>query len=139
MSGTKLCGQLVDPRGPFEYGGRGTGCLGLLGTRVSLRWSTEALPSDSASLPRTCLFHMKASSFLDNCVMDMCSFQGLQQMLCVHMSAMTATCQDAGYAVGPWRGPQFCRELGPGALGDDVVQLSIDTVYTLLIPYSHYI
>ncbi|XP_035317208.1 LOW QUALITY PROTEIN: zonadhesin isoform X1, partial [Cricetulus griseus] len=79
MSGTKLCGQLVDPRGPFE----------------------------------TCLFHMKASSFLDNCVMDMCSFQGLQQMLCVHMSAMTATCQDAGYAVGPWRGPQFCPLVCP--------------------------
>ncbi|EGW06332.1 Zonadhesin, partial [Cricetulus griseus] len=61
----------------------------------------------------TCLFHMKASSFLDNCVMDMCSFQGLQQMLCVHMSAMTATCQDAGYAVGPWRGPQFCPLVCP--------------------------
>lgn len=70
---------------------------------------------------------MKASSFLDNCVTDMCSFQGLQQMLCAHMSAMTATCQEAGYAVKSWRGPEFCRELGPKALGDDLVQLPLDT------------
>ncbi|CAH7260280.1 Zan [Phodopus roborovskii] len=60
-----------------------------------------------------CLFHMKASSFLDNCLTDMCSFQGLQQMLCVHMSAMTATCQEAGYAVRPWRRPQFCPLVCP--------------------------
>ncbi|KAM7331791.1 hypothetical protein ACRRTK_008499 [Alexandromys fortis] len=74
-----------------------------------------------------CLFHMKASFFLDNCVSDMCSFQGLQQMLCTHMSAMTAVCQDAGYAVRPWRRPQFCRELGPKALGDDLAELPVDT------------
>ncbi|XP_051018087.1 LOW QUALITY PROTEIN: zonadhesin [Acomys russatus] len=74
LSGPKFCGQLVDPKGPFE----------------------------------SCLLHLQASSFLDNCVSDMCSFQGLQQKLCAHMSAMTATCQDAGYAVKSWRGPQFC-------------------------------
>ncbi|ELW56473.1 Zonadhesin [Tupaia chinensis] len=44
----------------------------------------------------------------DNCLLDMCHFQGLQLMLCAHMSAMTAVCQDAGYAVKPWRGAQFC-------------------------------
>nr|XP_048289896.1 zonadhesin isoform X4 [Myodes glareolus] len=79
MSGPKLCGQLVDPRGTFE----------------------------------ACLFHIKTSFFLDNCVSDMCSFQGLQQMLCTHMSAMTAACQDAGYAVKPWRRPQFCPLVCP--------------------------
>ncbi|XP_049555736.1 zonadhesin isoform X2 [Orcinus orca] len=55
-----------------------------------------------------CLPHLRASSFFDNCVFDMCNFQGLQQMLCAHMSALTETCQDAGYVVKPWRGPQFC-------------------------------
>lgn len=76
---------------------------------------------------------MKASFFLDNCVSDMCSFQGLQQMLCTHMSAMTAVCQDAGYAVRPWRRPQFCRELGPKALGDDLAELPVDTDRVLLL------
>lgn len=52
-----------------------------------------------------------ASLFFDNCMNDMCNFQGLQQMLCAHMAALTETCQDAGYMVKPWRGPQFCREL----------------------------
>ncbi|XP_031194207.1 zonadhesin isoform X3 [Mastomys coucha] len=60
-----------------------------------------------------CLLHLKASFFLDNCVTDMCSFQGLQQKLCAHMSAMTATCQDAGYPVRPWREPQFCPLVCP--------------------------
>ncbi|GAB1290326.1 Zonadhesin [Apodemus speciosus] len=83
VSGPNLCGQLVNPSGPFEYGGR------------------------------ACLLHLKASSFLDNCVTDMCSFQGLQQKLCAHMSAMTATCQDAGYPVRPWREPQFCPLVCP--------------------------
>ncbi|XP_059753041.1 zonadhesin [Balaenoptera ricei] len=55
-----------------------------------------------------CLPHLRASSFFDNCMFDMCNFQGLQQMLCAHMSALTETCQDAGYVVKPWRGPQFC-------------------------------
>lgn len=68
------------------------------------------IPSDLASLPRACLPHLKVSSFYDNCMLDMCNFQGLQQILCAHMSALTETCQEAGYAVKPWRGPQFCRE-----------------------------
>lgn len=68
------------------------------------------IPSDLASLHRACLPHLKVSSFFDNCMLDMCNFQGLQQILCGHMSALTETCQEAGYAVKPWRGPQFCRE-----------------------------
>ncbi|XP_065775388.1 LOW QUALITY PROTEIN: zonadhesin [Muntiacus reevesi] len=57
---------------------------------------------------QACLPHLKVSSFYDNCMLDMCNFQGLQQILCAHMSALTETCQEAGYAVKPWRGPQFC-------------------------------
>ncbi|XP_044792351.1 zonadhesin [Bubalus bubalis] len=57
---------------------------------------------------QACLPHLKVSSFFDNCMLDMCNFQGLQQILCGHMSALTETCQEAGYAVKPWRGPQFC-------------------------------
>ncbi|KAL1768316.1 zonadhesin [Sigmodon hispidus] len=69
--------------------------------------------ADPRGVFEACLLYMKVSPFLDNCVMDMCSFQGLQQMLCAHMSVMTATCQDAGYAVMPWREPQFCPLLCP--------------------------
>uniref|UniRef100_A0AAA9TEG3 Zonadhesin n=1 Tax=Bos taurus TaxID=9913 RepID=A0AAA9TEG3_BOVIN len=57
---------------------------------------------------QACLPHLKVSSFFHNCKLDMCNFQGLQQILCAHMSALTETCQEAGYAVKPWRGPQFC-------------------------------
>eukprot|EP00072_Mus_musculus_P074533 XP_017176296.1 PREDICTED: zonadhesin isoform X5 [Mus musculus] len=75
---------------------------------LRLSWQVEEDEDKEA-----CLLHLKASSFLDNCVTDMCSFQGLQQKLCAHMSAMTATCQDAGYPVKPWREPQFCPLVCP--------------------------
>lgn len=68
-------------------------------------------PSDLVSLHRRCLPHLTASFFFNNCVLDMCKFQGLQQMLCAHMAALTATCQNAGYMVKPWRQPRFCGEL----------------------------
>ncbi|XP_045398111.1 zonadhesin [Lemur catta] len=63
---------------------------------------------DSRGPFEACLLHLKATSFFDNCMFDMCNFQGLQQMLCVHMSALATSCQDAGYAMKPWREPQFC-------------------------------
>ncbi|XP_013364902.1 PREDICTED: zonadhesin isoform X1 [Chinchilla lanigera] len=63
---------------------------------------------DSRGPFEACLLHMKASPFFDNCMLDLCRFQGLRAMLCAHLSAMTAACQDAGYPVKPWRGPQFC-------------------------------
>ncbi|XP_058536939.1 zonadhesin [Ochotona princeps] len=63
---------------------------------------------DSRGLFEMCLLHLKAPFFFDNCVFDLCNFQGLQLMLCAHLSTLTATCQDAGYAVKPWREPQFC-------------------------------
>ncbi|XP_048201531.1 zonadhesin [Perognathus longimembris pacificus] len=55
-----------------------------------------------------CLARLKATSFFDNCMSDMCSFQGVQTMLCAHMSTLTAICQSAGLPVRPWRAPSFC-------------------------------
>uniref|UniRef100_A0A2I3SIJ7 Zonadhesin n=2 Tax=Pan troglodytes TaxID=9598 RepID=A0A2I3SIJ7_PANTR len=63
---------------------------------------------DTHSPFETCLLHVKATSFFDSCMLDMCGFQGLQHLLCTHMSTMTTTCQDAGHAVKPWREPHFC-------------------------------
>ncbi|XP_069845370.1 zonadhesin [Dipodomys merriami] len=56
----------------------------------------------------TCLNRLKATSFFDNCVSDMCSFQGVQTMLCAHISTLTAICQSAGLPVRPWRESSFC-------------------------------
>uniref|UniRef100_A0A2I2Z2B8 Zonadhesin n=1 Tax=Gorilla gorilla gorilla TaxID=9595 RepID=A0A2I2Z2B8_GORGO len=63
----------------------------------------------------TCLLHVKATSFFDSCVLDMCGFQGLQHLLCTHMSTMTTTCQDAGHAVKPWREPHFSMACPPNS------------------------
>ncbi|KAM4820738.1 zonadhesin [Thomomys bottae] len=55
-----------------------------------------------------CLTNLKAASFFHNCVSDMCSYQGVQAMLCAHLSMITAICQSSGLPVQPWRGPSFC-------------------------------
>ncbi|XP_038624170.1 zonadhesin [Tachyglossus aculeatus] len=55
-----------------------------------------------------CLPHLNASFFFENCVFDMCSYQGLHKTLCDHLAALTEACQAAGLPVEPWRGPQFC-------------------------------
>ncbi|XP_049644132.1 zonadhesin [Suncus etruscus] len=55
-----------------------------------------------------CLPHVSANLFFENCMSDMCNFQGMPQNLCSHLSAFTETCQEAGYTVKPWREPQFC-------------------------------
>ncbi|KAF7477523.1 Hypothetical predicted protein [Marmota monax] len=60
-----------------------------------------------------CQLHVKVSSFFDNCMNDMCNFEGFHLMLCIHLSFMTAACQHAGYAVKPWRKPQFCPLICP--------------------------
>ncbi|XP_023511132.2 zonadhesin isoform X2 [Equus caballus] len=64
--------------------------------------------ADSHGTFEACLPHLGASPFFESCMFDLCNFQGLQLMLCAHMAALTETCQDAGYVVKPWRGPQFC-------------------------------
>ncbi|KAF5918179.1 hypothetical protein HPG69_002820 [Diceros bicornis minor] len=116
LSGPEFCGRLVASHGAFEYeGGQEGPCSkGLLGTwggplrQVGGRRFCPLIPPGLASLLRACLPHLRASSFFENCMFDMCNFQGLQLMLCAHMAALTETCQDAGYVVKPWRGPQFC-------------------------------
>ncbi|MBZ3884699.1 Zonadhesin [Sciurus carolinensis] len=69
--------------------------------------------SSSHGVFEECQLHMKISSFFDNCLYDMCNFQGFQLMLCIHLSFMTAACQHAGYPVKPWRRPQFCPLVCP--------------------------
>ncbi|XP_048080450.1 zonadhesin [Ursus arctos] len=63
---------------------------------------------DTRGAFEACLPHLKASVFFKNCVFDMCKFPRLQSVLCTHMAALTEICQDAGYTVKPWRGPEFC-------------------------------
>uniref|UniRef100_A0A672PR82 Zonadhesin, like n=1 Tax=Sinocyclocheilus grahami TaxID=75366 RepID=A0A672PR82_SINGR len=46
--------------------------------------------------------------FFQSCVFDMCSYQGLQQVLCDQLQAYTDACLSAGAPVHQWREPDFC-------------------------------
>lgn len=81
------------------------------------RWGSlqESCLLMTSPTSRACLPHVTANLFFENCMSDMCNFQGVPQNLCSHLSAFTETCQEAGYTVKPWREPQFCREWCPQA------------------------
>ncbi|KAK5905281.1 hypothetical protein CesoFtcFv8_006761 [Champsocephalus esox] len=48
------------------------------------------------------------TSFLTECVFDLCMYQGHASALCNSLSAFSTTCQEAGATVGSWRTQQFC-------------------------------
>ncbi|KAK1896268.1 IgGFc-binding protein [Dissostichus eleginoides] len=48
------------------------------------------------------------TSFLKECVFDLCMYQGHASALCNSLSAFSTNCQEAGATVGSWRTKQFC-------------------------------
>uniref|UniRef100_A0A8C4S3B0 Zonadhesin n=1 Tax=Erpetoichthys calabaricus TaxID=27687 RepID=A0A8C4S3B0_ERPCA len=57
---------------------------------------------------RDCLAVVKPDPYFQNCIYDMCRYEGLQQTLCDQLQAYTDACLTAGAAVHNWRGPTFC-------------------------------
>lgn len=49
--------------------------------------------------------------FLDNCVYDMCEYDGMQETLCDNVEAYAQACQSLGITIG-WRNNTFCRKCG---------------------------
>ncbi|KAG2468426.1 FCGBP protein, partial [Polypterus senegalus] len=73
---------------------------------------------------RDCLAVVKPDPYFQNCIYDMCRYEGLQQTLCDQLQAYTDACLTAGAAVHNWRGPTFCRciegcECDPGFILSD--------------------
>ncbi|XP_075764391.1 zonadhesin [Pelodiscus sinensis] len=57
---------------------------------------------------RDCHKHISPTPYFENCLFDMCQYQGLQESLCAQLQAYTAACQAMGATVFPWRGPELC-------------------------------
>ncbi|XP_034005233.1 IgGFc-binding protein-like [Trematomus bernacchii] len=55
-----------------------------------------------------CHSKLDHTSFLKECVFDLCMYQGHASALCNSLSAFSTTCQEAGATVGSWRTQQFC-------------------------------
>lgn len=47
--------------------------------------------------------------FLDNCIYDMCEYDGMQTTLCDNVEAYAQACQSAGVTIS-WRNNTFCRK-----------------------------
>lgn len=48
--------------------------------------------------------------FRDNCIFDMCEYNGMAATLCDNVDAYAQACQSAGVTIS-WRNTTFCRKL----------------------------
>ncbi|KAM8871057.1 IgGFc-binding protein-like isoform 2-T2 [Spinachia spinachia] len=55
-----------------------------------------------------CHSKLDHSSYLTDCVFDLCVYQGHAFALCNSLSTFSTSCQEAGAKVGSWRTKQFC-------------------------------
>ncbi|KAK5862889.1 hypothetical protein PBY51_018240 [Eleginops maclovinus] len=55
-----------------------------------------------------CHSKLDHTSFLKDCVFDLCMYQGHASALCNSLTAFSTSCQEAGATVGSWRTPTFC-------------------------------
>lgn len=49
-------------------------------------------------------------AFLDNCIYDMCEYDGMQATLCNNVEAYAEACKSADVTIS-WRNATFCRKL----------------------------
>ncbi|XP_056237753.1 IgGFc-binding protein-like [Seriola aureovittata] len=64
--------------------------------------------SDKSGPFRQCHSKLDHKPFLNDCVFDLCMYQGHASALCNSLSAFSTSCQDAGAKVESWRTEQFC-------------------------------
>ncbi|XP_049585555.1 IgGFc-binding protein isoform X2 [Syngnathus scovelli] len=63
-----------------------------------------------------CHSKIEHSGFLEDCVFDLCMYQGHASALCNSLSAFSTSCQEAGATVETWRTQEFCPPLcGPNS------------------------
>ncbi|KAL7394213.1 hypothetical protein ABVT39_022340 [Epinephelus coioides] len=64
--------------------------------------------SDKLGPFRQCHSKLDHTSFLTDCVFDLCMYQGHASALCNSLSAYSTSCQQARATVESWRSEQFC-------------------------------
>lgn len=63
-----------------------------------------------------CQAVLNPAPFFEDCVYDVCLYNGRRDILCQAMTAYVSVCQAMGRAVGPWRTAEFCGERNLGQL-----------------------
>lgn len=59
---------------------------------------------------RDCISKVSPDEFFEDCVFDVCLFNGRQNVLCDAIASYTEACQNQGAKVYEWRKSQSCRE-----------------------------
>uniref|UniRef100_A0AAV2MDS1 VWFD domain-containing protein n=1 Tax=Knipowitschia caucasica TaxID=637954 RepID=A0AAV2MDS1_KNICA len=57
---------------------------------------------------RDCHAQVDPADAFEDCVFDVCTFEGTQDILCQAITAYTSACQEVGAKVYSWRTEQFC-------------------------------
>ncbi|KAM8927865.1 IgGFc-binding protein-like [Pelodytes ibericus] len=59
---------------------------------------------------RQCTSQINPNNFFDNCLYDVCMYDGAQTVLCKALEAYATTCMKQGFKMYDWRTPSGCRE-----------------------------
>ncbi|XP_029023842.1 IgGFc-binding protein-like [Betta splendens] len=90
-------------------------CPGCNSTQKA-QYSTNSacgLIADPAGPFRDCHAKLDPTGFLEDCLYDVCLYEGKGNMQCKTLTAYTAACQLKGISVYPWRSAQFCDAACP--------------------------
>uniref|UniRef100_A0AAY4AS27 VWFD domain-containing protein n=1 Tax=Denticeps clupeoides TaxID=299321 RepID=A0AAY4AS27_9TELE len=68
---------------------------------------------DASGPFRECLAKVDPAGYFDNCVYDVCLYQGRKDVLCQALTSYASACQAVGVKIYPWRTEQFCGTLSP--------------------------
>lgn len=72
--------------------------------------------------------------FRDNCIFDMCEYNGMEATLCDNVEAYAQACQSAGVTIS-WRNTTFCRKLSQQELNLTKTKMKKSCVLQLLVSY----
>ncbi len=130
-------GTTIPASGPMEFGaswsvaeitdcvhGCTDSCQDCDPTRRSVYEMSDfcGLLRDSQGPFRVCQTVLNPAPFFEDCVYDVCLYNGRSDILCQAITAYVSACQAMGRTISPWRTAEFCGERNPGQLYLDLFE-----------------
>ncbi len=142
-------GTTIPASGPMEFGaswsvaeipdcvhGCTDSCQDCDPTRRSVYETSDfcGLLRDSQGPFRVCQTMLNPAPFFEDCVYDVCLYNGRRDILCQAITAYVSACQATGRTISPWRTAEFCGERNPGQLYLDLFEKPCTWQYCVHTP-----
>nr|XP_023659456.1 IgGFc-binding protein-like isoform X1 [Paramormyrops kingsleyae] len=95
------------------------------------------LINDPSGPFRDCHKVVDPSNYFNNCIYDLCHYNGLQYVLCQAITTYTTACQESGAKVYSWRSSNLCNAECPANSHYELCATGCPaTCYTMSIPFD---